>query len=140
MTATLRANTALPCQADPDLFFAPDGVRDTRQRVDNAKALCQLCPIRVACREEGRRLRAAGIWGGEDDTERGSVLAALGPAPAVEASATAAPARRQPPEHGTRPGYQRRRRRGETACEPCRIANTQADRRLRTTGSTKAPA
>lgn len=36
---------------------------------------------------------------------------------------------------GTRPGYLRHRRRGETACEPCRAANAAADRRYRLTGS-----
>lgn len=142
MTATLRTSTALPCQDDPELFHAPDRVRDTKQRVQAAKAVCQPCPVRVACRDEGRRLRAAGIWGGEDDTERGDVLDELDQAQAAEPpKADAVPkaptARRQPPEHGTRPGYQRHRRRGEAACEPCRIANSAADRRLRTTGSTK---
>lgn len=41
---------------------------------------------------------------------------------------------------GTRPGYQKHTRNGEKACAPCRAANTDADRRLRTTGSTLAPA
>lgn len=39
---------------------------------------------------------------------------------------------------GTRPGYQRHRRNGQTPCAPCRRANTDADNRLRRTGSTKA--
>jgi len=37
---------------------------------------------------------------------------------------------------GTRSAYQRHLRRREPIDEPCRIANTRADRRLRTTGST----
>lgn len=41
---------------------------------------------------------------------------------------------------GTRGGYQRHHRLGEIACEPCRIANTAADRRLSSTGTTKAAA
>ncbi|MDX3516217.1 WhiB family transcriptional regulator [Streptomyces caniscabiei] len=41
---------------------------------------------------------------------------------------------------GTRPGYQRHRKHGEDACPPCRQANTDADNRLRRTGSTKAAA
>jgi hypothetical protein len=40
---------------------------------------------------------------------------------------------------GTRTGYLRHRARGED-CERCRIANTEADRRLRQTGTTKAVA
>lgn len=39
---------------------------------------------------------------------------------------------------GTRPGYLRHRRLGETACDPCRQANTDDDNRLRRTGTTKA--
>lgn len=38
---------------------------------------------------------------------------------------------------GTRDGYRRHRKNGETACPPCRQANTDADNRLRRTGTTK---
>jgi hypothetical protein len=38
---------------------------------------------------------------------------------------------------GTRRGYHQHSRAGETACQPCRDANTAADRRLRETGTTK---
>lgn len=38
---------------------------------------------------------------------------------------------------GTRPGYHRHRRNGQTPCAPCRQANTDADNRLRRTGTTK---
>ncbi|MDH6141117.1 hypothetical protein P3T35_003130 [Kitasatospora sp. GP30] len=143
MTESLRSDGPLPCRIAPDLFFAPDGARDTKERVRDAKAMCQLCPIQVACRDEGRRLHAVGIWGGEDDTERTDAIAELGPTQ-VEPSAadtvveTAKRTPRRPVEHGTRPGYQRHRRRGEAACDPCRFANAAADRLLRTTGSTKA--
>lgn len=41
---------------------------------------------------------------------------------------------------GTRSGYQHHRRNGEEACGPCRRANTDADNRLRRTGTTKAKA
>lgn len=39
---------------------------------------------------------------------------------------------------GTRPGYLRHRRLGETPCDPCKQANTDADNHLRRTGTTKA--
>jgi hypothetical protein len=39
------------------------------------------------------------------------------------------------PKCGTRPGYAAHRRRGESACPPCRSANAAADRRLRETGT-----
>jgi len=38
---------------------------------------------------------------------------------------------------GTRAGYLRHRKNGEDACPPCRRANTDADNRLRRTGTTK---
>lgn len=41
---------------------------------------------------------------------------------------------------GTRTAYQRHLQRGETPCGPCRQANTDADRRLRNTGTTRAAA
>ncbi|ARF75705.1 hypothetical protein B7C62_28195 [Kitasatospora albolonga] len=41
-----------------------------------------------------------------------------------------------PPECGTRGGYARHLRKDEPACTPCRQANTDASRRLRTTGTT----
>lgn len=40
---------------------------------------------------------------------------------------------------GTRAGYLRHRRRGETPCEGCRAGNAAADRRYRLTGSTGGP-
>lgn len=41
---------------------------------------------------------------------------------------------------GTRAGYLRHRKHGEDACRPCRQANTDADNRLRRTGTTKKAA
>lgn len=41
---------------------------------------------------------------------------------------------------GTRAGYQRHRKQGEAACGRCTQANTDADNRLRRTGTTKAAA
>lgn len=39
---------------------------------------------------------------------------------------------------GTRPGYQRHLKRGESPCDACRQANADADNRLRRTGTSKA--
>jgi hypothetical protein len=41
---------------------------------------------------------------------------------------------------GSRPGYQRHLKRGEEPCGPCRRANTDADNRLRRTGTSKVAA
>ncbi|QEU76464.1 WhiB family transcriptional regulator [Streptomyces nitrosporeus] len=43
--------------------------------------------------------------------------------------------RTDPASCGTRPGYQGHLARGEDPCTPCRQANTDADRRLRNTGT-----
>jgi hypothetical protein len=43
-------------------------------------------------------------------------------------------------ECGSRPGYQRHLKRGETPCDRCRQANTDADNRLRRTGTSKVAA
>jgi hypothetical protein len=45
---------------------------------------------------------------------------------------------RGPAPCGTRRGYQQHRRKKQTPCAPCRTANTEADRRLRSTGTTLA--
>lgn len=50
------------------------------------------------------------------------------------------PSKRQPAKCGTRGGYSRHRRLGEPYCEPCRIANTEANRRLAQTGTSQLPA
>lgn len=159
--------TNLPCRTDPELFMAPDGQRagtgPYERRVAKAKALCAACPVRIAYREEGRRLRALGVWGGEDDVERTKtgrkpVKARVpaqcgteagdkahrrkGETPCVRCSEAASAAWqrrkavREPAECGTRRGYQRHRRQGEQACDPCRAANAAADRRLHQTGTT----
>lgn len=51
----------LPCRQDPELFFA-ESPRD----IEQAKALCQGCRVRMACLTDalGRR-EPCGIWGGE---------------------------------------------------------------------------
>ncbi|MFE6866044.1 WhiB family transcriptional regulator [Kitasatospora sp. NPDC057692] len=71
MTTT---DSRLPCRANPDLFFAPDGQHTGSPlytaRVDQARALCRHCPERVPCRDRGRALGATGVWGGEDDVDR----------------------------------------------------------------------
>ena len=57
----ISAPQDLPCRAAPDLFFA-EHPRD----LDQAKALCGRCPVRVACLEGAlQRGEPCGIWGGE---------------------------------------------------------------------------
>jgi WhiB family redox-sensing transcriptional regulator len=51
----------LPCTEDPELFFA-----EAPGDVEQAKALCQGCRVRVACLEGALERREPwGVWGGE---------------------------------------------------------------------------
>ena len=54
--------TLLPCRSnDPELFFA-----ESPADVERAKALCQTCPMRVACLADALERREPwGVWGGE---------------------------------------------------------------------------
>ena len=58
---------------DAPLFFGPDGEprpeRETREA--KAKAVCQLCPVRVQCLDYALRNSIRhGIWGGLNEKER----------------------------------------------------------------------
>jgi WhiB family transcriptional regulator, redox-sensing transcriptional regulator len=51
----------LPCTEDPELFFA-----EAPGDVEQAKALCQGCRVRIACLEGALDRREPwGVWGGE---------------------------------------------------------------------------
>jgi len=51
----------LPCQSDPDLFFA-----EKPQDIWRAKSLCRRCPTRPACLAGAlERGEPWGVWGGE---------------------------------------------------------------------------
>lgn len=54
------------------LFFPTVGGDPTA-----AQRLCAGCPVQAECRDEGRRFRAHGIWGGE--SERGRRRAGYAP-------------------------------------------------------------
>jgi WhiB family redox-sensing transcriptional regulator len=61
-------------EADPRLFFHPDGERGParRKRDAAAVAICATCPVIQQCREHGLSVREPyGVWGGltEDDRE-----------------------------------------------------------------------
>ena len=61
-------------EADPTLFFHPEGERGParRNRDSAAKAICASCPVMLECREHALAVREPyGVWGGltEDDRE-----------------------------------------------------------------------
>jgi WhiB family redox-sensing transcriptional regulator len=57
-----RTGTDVPCRVnDPELWFA-----ESPADVEHAKALCQSCPVRVACLAGALDRREPwGVWGGE---------------------------------------------------------------------------
>ena len=62
VTVTEPRLDELPCRvADPDLWFA-----ESPAQLEEAKALCAECPIRVACLSAALdRAEPWGVWGGE---------------------------------------------------------------------------
>ncbi|WP_199796536.1 WhiB family transcriptional regulator [Pseudonocardia dioxanivorans] len=56
--------------ADPELFFPEDETgEEVREQVEQAKRICQRCPVRVPCRAIGMA-EPVGIWGGMTGRER----------------------------------------------------------------------
>jgi WhiB family transcriptional regulator, redox-sensing transcriptional regulator len=64
-------------EADPNLFFHPEGERGgTRRRRDEAaKAICATCPVIQQCREHALKVREPyGVWGGLSEDDRQAIL------------------------------------------------------------------
>ena len=56
-----RVSASLPCQADPDLWFA-----ESPTELELAKAFCAACPARDPCLAAALiRHEPCGVWGGE---------------------------------------------------------------------------
>lgn len=92
--------------------FFPGRGEDTR----DAKAICAGCPVQVECGDYAEafpQYRLPGVWGGGTERSRRRALAT----PRIE--------------HGTNAGYAAHRRRGEVACDDCRRAHDNADRKAR---------
>lgn len=61
---------SLPCADDPELWFA-----EAPDDLEQAKLLCQACPIRVACLDGALdRAEPWGVWGGQI-VDHGAVVA-----------------------------------------------------------------
>ena len=62
------------CRVLPsEMFFHPDGERGRarRMRIEQAKAICESCPVLQACREHALTVREPyGIWGGMGEEVR----------------------------------------------------------------------
>ena len=74
-SGSTRARAA---DADPDLFFHPEGERGSarRRRAEAAKQYCNRCPVLEMCRERSLSAREPfGVWGGFSEDERHAILA-----------------------------------------------------------------
>lgn len=59
---------------DPDLFFPEGTAGPALRQADEAKRMCQSCPVRTPClRFALRHALNAGVWGGLTPAERGMV-------------------------------------------------------------------
>lgn len=103
--------------ADTEVFFP-----DTGEPPDRAKRICARCPVVQECLDWALALPAdtVGIWGATTVRER-QTLRQMGAAGTVK----------PPAECGSPSGYERHRRNGEDACEPCRLAHNARKRQWR---------
>ena len=135
---------------EPEVFFPERGDRLTAAL---AREICSQCPVAAACLSDALATEGAaghasrfGIRGGKSPEERHAIyrrnrkMAVVEGASAPDSVAEQRKSKRTPAKCGTRGGYQRHLRNQDTPCGPCRVANTAADRRLRSTGSSKGAA
>lgn len=60
-----------PCRERPDLFVHASRRVPLKETVDDAKALCAVCPVREACRDYAiANDETDGVWGGLTPDER----------------------------------------------------------------------
>lgn len=126
----------------PDEMF-PD---NNAAGIAHARTICQTCPVRRAClidcmkHEGGQSAKSRfGVYAGLTPRQRERLYHRLrGRAKASKPAPKAPPKKREPAKCGTRGGYQKHLREKTEVCPPCRQANTDADNRLRRTGTTKA--
>ncbi|MCX5136976.1 WhiB family transcriptional regulator [Streptomyces sp. NBC_00340] len=59
---------------DPDLFFPIGNTGPAVLQIQEAKAVCQGCPVREACLDWALESgQSVGVWGGTSETERRSL-------------------------------------------------------------------
>jgi WhiB family transcriptional regulator, redox-sensing transcriptional regulator len=71
---TIRTNwrdDAACLHTDPDLFFPVGPAGPALDQVDEAKRICQTCPVQKQCLARALELGAAsGVWGGTTEDQR----------------------------------------------------------------------
>lgn len=61
----LPAYGKLPCEADPERWFADATTMEGKMRVKSALDACVGCPALLACREHAKKVKpSCGVWGG----------------------------------------------------------------------------
>jgi WhiB family redox-sensing transcriptional regulator len=100
---------------DAALFMPERGDIDT---LNQAKAVCQTCHVRLECLEYGLEEKY-GVWGGMAESARRKLRARRYQQTGIKHFRT-----RKPIEHGTVAGYHQHKRRREEPCESCRRANS----------------
>ncbi|WP_369055758.1 MULTISPECIES: WhiB family transcriptional regulator [Kineococcus] len=66
-------------EADPNLFFHPEGERGParRNRDAAAQAVCAACPVIQQCKQHALKVREPyGVWGGLTEDDREAIYAA----------------------------------------------------------------
>lgn len=144
LAAEWRAHAA--CAGFDDVMF-PDS---NPAAIEHAREICAPCPVRAECladamaTEGGATARDRyGIRAGLTGKERRALhdeLRKKQTGQQKKAEPKPQPKRREPAKCGTRGGYQKHLREKTEICGPCRQANTDADNRLRRTGTSKAAA
>lgn len=63
---------------DPELFFPEGTAGPALRQAEQAKLVCQSCPVRTPCLDFAlRHVLAFGIWGGTTGEERGDIRRAV---------------------------------------------------------------
>jgi WhiB family redox-sensing transcriptional regulator len=72
MSARVNWRDAAACRhADPDLFFPIGETGPALRQIDEAKRICQACPVRTPCLAWALDQDvASGVWGGATEEER----------------------------------------------------------------------
>lgn len=118
---------------DPRTFFSEG--RYAVEQSQAARGICATCPVQPLCAEFAIQVgEKNGVWGGMTQKELRQRRQRPRRKPRQP---KAARKRREPAKCGTRGGYQKHLREKTTICAPCRQANTDADNRLRRTGTTR---
>lgn len=107
-----------PADADRLLYSGSGSGSRNDALIDDARRLCQSCPVQVECLDYALTVdERDGMWGGCTESERWVLRRNLG--------LRAIPRRTEPLQLcGTPAAHRRHLRAGEEPCEACREANT----------------